>query len=208
MKDAHNHKVREKSRERRRQVLDAAAKCFREVGFHGCSIARISKAADMSPGHIYYHFMNKEAIVEALVARQENSLFELLNNISTSPIDEDFVDTLTRQTEKMVAFHSDPDFVGLWLEIATEATRNSSIARLLALSEKTICTKLDEQLALRRKDANDEELLQLRINMRIIAAIFSGLSVRTSMQTPENQVDNALLVEKINYIITCIFARK
>ena len=37
---------------RRNQVLDAAAICFRNHGFHGASMAQISKTAGMSPGHI------------------------------------------------------------------------------------------------------------------------------------------------------------
>ena len=37
---------------RRQQILSAAARCFREKGFHGASISQISKAAGMSAGHI------------------------------------------------------------------------------------------------------------------------------------------------------------
>ena len=53
---------------RRQQILNAAAQCFREHGFHGASIAQISKTAGMSAGHIYHYFENKEAIIAAIVA--------------------------------------------------------------------------------------------------------------------------------------------
>ncbi|NDL65842.1 TetR/AcrR family transcriptional regulator [Acerihabitans arboris] len=197
-----------KNRDRRQQVLDAAAKCFREEGFHGCSIARISKAAGMSPGHIYYHFANKEAIVEALVAQQENSLIELVNNIAASPADEQLVDTLTRHTAKMVEHHTAPDFVGLWLEMAAEAARNPSISRLIKLSNKTIDAKFDEQLIAKGKATSMEDLKRLSIGMEIITIIFNGLSVRAATQAKEDSVPKLLLTETINDIISHLFTRK
>ena len=40
---------------RRAQIRAAAAECFRLHGFHGSSIAQISKRAGMSTGHIYHY---------------------------------------------------------------------------------------------------------------------------------------------------------
>ncbi|HNF78311.1 MAG TPA: helix-turn-helix domain-containing protein, partial [Thauera aminoaromatica] len=62
---------------RRQQILAAAAQCFREHGFHGASIARISKIAGMSAGHIYHYFENKEAIIAAIVAQDLETLLTL-----------------------------------------------------------------------------------------------------------------------------------
>jgi AcrR family transcriptional regulator len=59
----------DRAAQRRHQVLDAAAICFRNHGFHGASMAQISKTAGMSPGHIYHYFDNKEAIIAAIVER-------------------------------------------------------------------------------------------------------------------------------------------
>lgn len=55
---------------RRAQILAAATDCFRELGFHGASIAKISQASGMSPGHIYHYFENKEAIIDPELPRQ------------------------------------------------------------------------------------------------------------------------------------------
>ena len=62
---------------RRQQILCAAAQCFREHGFHGASIAQISKSAGMSAGHIYHYFDNKEAIIAAIVAQDLEGLLKL-----------------------------------------------------------------------------------------------------------------------------------
>jgi AcrR family transcriptional regulator len=63
---------------RRQQILDAAAACFVREGFHGTSIAKISKAAGMSPGHIYHFFESKEAIIGALVERKLDCSLEMV----------------------------------------------------------------------------------------------------------------------------------
>lgn len=45
---------------RRPALRDAAARLFREHGFHAASMRDISRAAGMLPGSIYYHFPSKE----------------------------------------------------------------------------------------------------------------------------------------------------
>ncbi|WJV53905.1 TetR/AcrR family transcriptional regulator [Pectobacteriaceae bacterium CE90] len=205
MSNPQDDEVREKTKERRKQVLDAAADCFRKEGFHGCSIAKISKAAGMSPGHIYYHFANKEAIVEALVAQQEHTLLELVNDIAAAPPDEALVDSLTRQTERMIEHHTSPDFVGLWLEIVAEAARNPSVAKLLQLSHKNIVAQFDEQLIKRSNTSNAEEFRKLSGKMDIIALIFSGLSQHVVTRANENKIDYKRLSETINSVIKHLF---
>lgn len=51
---------------RRRQILDAALRCFVERGFHRTSILDICKAADLSVGAVYTHFKSKRMITLAL----------------------------------------------------------------------------------------------------------------------------------------------
>ena len=70
--------------QRRNQVLDAAAICFRNHGFHGASMAQISKTAGMSPGHIYHYFGSKEAIITAIVERDIEEMVEWTEIFYTS----------------------------------------------------------------------------------------------------------------------------
>ncbi|HAU5602943.1 TPA: TetR/AcrR family transcriptional regulator [Citrobacter koseri] len=200
--------TRVKSPDRRKQVIDAAAKCFRKEGIHGCSIAKISKASGMSPGHIYYHFANKEAIVEALVKQQENSLLAMINDIKTSPMEDKLVDILIRHTAENVERHTSHEFIGLWLEIAAESARNPSVAELLKQSRASIVKQFNEQLILRHKIEDEKEILRLRAGMEIMSAIFVGLSVNTPQQNGENKINNALLTEVINDIAKHLFSHK
>lgn len=194
-----------KSKERKKQVLDAAAKCFREFGFHGCSIARISKAAGMSPGHIYYHFANKEAIVEALVAHQESTLYELISEIAASPGDERIAVSLKRHTKRMVEIHTSPEFNGLWLEIAAEAARNPGVAKVLQISHDAINSRFHDELFRRARTTSDKDMQKIRTGMDIIASVFSGLSQQTATRAFGQRWDKQLLINMVNEIIDCFF---
>lgn len=208
MNDSQTEEIRGKSQERKKQVLDAAAECFRKEGFHGCSIAKISKAARMSPGHIYYHFENKEAIVEALVRQQENSLLDMINDIKTSPAEEELVEILVRHTAENVERHTSDEFIGLWLEIAAESARNPGVASLLMQSRKVIEEQFNEQLRLRCHVENEREMFRLRACMEVMSAIFVGLSVNTPQYSDETRIEKKLLVDVINDIARHIFGRK
>lgn len=53
---------------RRQALLDAAARLFRQRGFHAASMRDLARAAGMLPGSLYYHFDSKEALLVAVHA--------------------------------------------------------------------------------------------------------------------------------------------
>ena len=60
------HKTKE---ERRTQILDAAAQCFAEKGYHAASMDDLVKASSLSKGAIYWHFKGKREIFRSLLER-------------------------------------------------------------------------------------------------------------------------------------------
>lgn len=50
------------------QILDEAARLFREKGFQATSVRDIVRAVDMLPGSLYYHFAAKEDLLLAVYA--------------------------------------------------------------------------------------------------------------------------------------------
>jgi AcrR family transcriptional regulator len=53
--------------ETRRRLLDAAEKCFSELGYHDASIVKITEAAGVAQGTFYLYFASKQDIFEELV---------------------------------------------------------------------------------------------------------------------------------------------
>jgi len=54
---------RERTRRKRIEILKSAASAFRRRGYHGASMAEISRALRMTKGSLYYYFKNKEEIL-------------------------------------------------------------------------------------------------------------------------------------------------
>ena len=58
--------VRARSKQRRAEIMSAAAALFAQRGFHGVSIDDIGAAAGLSGPGIYRHFPSKEAVLAVL----------------------------------------------------------------------------------------------------------------------------------------------
>ncbi|SDL08090.1 transcriptional regulator, TetR family [Glycomyces sambucus] len=62
---------------RRRQILDAARRCFVRNGFHATSMQDVLVEAGLSAGAVYRYFKGKDAIISAIVS-------ETLTDVATS----------------------------------------------------------------------------------------------------------------------------
>ena len=115
---------------RRSQVLDAAANCFVELGFHNASMARIAREANMSVGHIYHYFENKDAIITAIVERDMQEAvarIEALSNIE----EQDFSDILMSRIDHAFTRKTDLFYTSLILEILAESRRSPAISKIV-----------------------------------------------------------------------------
>jgi AcrR family transcriptional regulator len=56
---------KEHSAARRRQIIDAAYRCFARSGFHQTSMRDIYQEAGLSPGAVYHYFASKDEIIQA-----------------------------------------------------------------------------------------------------------------------------------------------
>jgi AcrR family transcriptional regulator len=59
----------QKSERTRQRILDAACGLFNEQGTAPVTTNHIAAAAGLSPGNLYYHYADKQAIIRALFAR-------------------------------------------------------------------------------------------------------------------------------------------
>lgn len=186
----------EKGELRRQQVLDAATECFRQEGFHGSSISRISRAARMSPGHIYHYFANKEAIVEAIAEREEHDMAELVRQMEQDRDGGDLVARLTRHTAEAIDRSSNPNHVGLMLELAAEAARNPGVAQILKRTDEAIDTQFFD-MAKRIGIPPGLDETELRQRMGMIATVFQGLAMRSVVDPLRDRTATIQLANKM-----------
>lgn len=161
---------------RRKQVLDAAESCFGSSGFHGASMAEISKAAGMSAGHIYNYFDSKDAIIAAFVQQNVERVSTLLGDLAQR---DDPLQALLDDIDRSVSDNLQPGVWKLLLEIWAQAARDPGIARLAQDADRVSRAEL-HCLLKRGRDmrgwATDDAALMARIEVMI--AIFQGLHVR------------------------------
>ena len=161
---------------RRKQVLDAATACFGRSGFHGASMAEISKAAGMSAGYIYNYFDSKDAIIAAFVELNVERVSQLMRDLGQQ---EDPLQSMVDDAPRHVSEHLDPNTWPLALEISAEAARNPKIAEVVHDADlrgrvqfRAILKAARERHGLPTDDDTMDGLVEAMI------CLFQGLDVR------------------------------
>lgn len=117
---------------RRRQILDAARRCFIRNGFHATSMQDVLAEAGLSVGAIYRYFKGKDDIIAAIAAEalaEVATAFATYDGDEPPPLD-DIVD-LVLQVEKPPLAGS-PESARLLVQIWSEALRSPALATQLA----------------------------------------------------------------------------
>jgi AcrR family transcriptional regulator len=68
------------------EILKAAAKAFRRLGYHGATVEEIAAALHMKKGNLYYYFRNKEEILFACHQYSLDRLLGILDEIERSGV--------------------------------------------------------------------------------------------------------------------------
>lgn len=173
MDDAAPH--RPSVEDRRRQILDGAARCFRQSGFHGASMHEIARSAGLSVGQIYRYFDNKEAIIEAIVEQDMADkrakfaeFYEVEGDLAAH-----MVDNCAGAIEKFW----DSDRAVLMLEVLAEAARNPKVAAILQrrdAEERELGVEFRQRI--RRPEWSVEET---DIRAELVGMLFEGMAVRS-----------------------------
>lgn len=162
---------------RREQILCAARACFSAYGFHGTSIADLSRSSGMSIGHIYHYFQNKEAIIEAIAVETLAEILEVHADILDRP---DMLEGLLSHTVETAVQFSRLENSKLRLEILSEAARNACLARMVRDFDQQI--RESALKILKRIDASRDAYscdAEVESRFELLSALVSGFLTRS-----------------------------
>lgn len=125
----------EKKQESREKLLAAAAECFAEKGFSGCSVADIAHRADVAQGGMYVHFKNKEALFIAMLEEEHRQGAEKVRLVLETSPDLDGIIGILESCIRDVGFPVDHR---LWTEILAVSARDPSIREAFVVSDKAM----------------------------------------------------------------------
>jgi len=180
----------------RQRILKAATECFIQDGLHAGTIARISEAAQMSPGLIYRYFSSKEEIVLALMHRQISTgngagLLGLPPKVVTTRICE--------YLRRWLAGDPDVPSATLILEMSAESTRNEAISRQILKVDGEAKTSLTAWLGdLLAKSGAALSEHEIGIRVLTLECFVEGLLIRAvreptlDMELVEKSMDNLM----------------
>ncbi len=70
----------------KQRILDTALTLFNQIGTSNASTNHIALELEISPGNLYYHYPNKEQLIEQLFCNYEKALQPLIQQPFTEPL--------------------------------------------------------------------------------------------------------------------------
>lgn len=172
---------------RRRQILDAAAACFRRSGFTGTSMAEIIRESSLSAGSIYSHFSSKDEILQATAERTLQRAERILAEAAAA---REIMTprSIARTVPREVV---DRDLMRIFLQLWSEAVVDPRIAEMARGNLRRVRALMAEALlpwARRHGDGGPAEELAARRADGLLALMhgyFVRISVDPGLDTPE-----------------------
>ena len=69
------------TRDRRRQILDAAVRVFARQGFHACRVSDIADEAGVAYGLLYHYFRSKEEVLNTVFLERWDVLLQVIADV-------------------------------------------------------------------------------------------------------------------------------
>lgn len=153
------------------RILETALRLFNEFGEPNVTTTVIADEMNISPGNLYYHYRNKDEIVNALFARYEREISELLTLRDTAP----------REVEDVwfflhLLFETISTYRFIYRDINDLLTRNRLVEthfqRILEHKEHTAVAVCEGLAASGTLTATAGEIRALATNMSVVATFW------------------------------------
>ena len=190
-------KPRRKTLER---IMAASLELFNELGEPNVTMAAIADELNISPGNLYYHFRDKEQIVNALFAEFKREMEELTDNTFEPPISvEDMWLFLHLLFEKIWIYRFlYRDLVDLLSRYRILATQFKQVLGLDARLIADLCQGLVEAGEMQ---ASVTQIQSLAVNMTVIATYWLSFAF---VRNPRGKMDSEELSSGVYQVMSLL----
>ncbi len=145
---------KERSRDRRAEILAAAGRVFAANGYHGASMRRIAREAGLrSPAHLYFYFEDKRALYREMIEEGVGPIREAV--LLNGGTDREPVEVLAEMSRSyMEIFEQDEQVQTLRLLFAEVASDPTRASESLAASGTPMLTLIETYLAEQHEAGN------------------------------------------------------
>lgn len=185
-----------KHEEKRREILEAAGRCFVRKGFQGATISSICAEAKISPGHLYHYFASKEAIIEAMAKARLEAAAQFFSKAV------DGTDVLATIFAGVEASMTGDRHTGqeMRIDMLAEAGRNPAMAKIIEENSKALQAQLSDFLRKGQASGQIDPGLDPVVTAGVMLSITDGLKTLPLR-------NSTLDVAKNIHILKILFAR-
>jgi len=173
-------------RRTRERILEASLRLFNEFGEPNVTTTLIADDLNISPGNLYYHFHNKDEIVEAIFAEFEHEIEEILTAPTHRQAHVDdiwlFLHLLFEQIGKYRFFYRDLNDL-----LTRNRTLEIHFKQILAHKVLTAARLCEGLVAAKTMHASPNELHALSTNMAVIATYWLSFEYA---RDPRSRMEN------------------
>ncbi|MFD7875588.1 TetR/AcrR family transcriptional regulator [Streptomyces sp. NPDC059766] len=113
---------------RRKQILEAARRCFLRDGFHSTSMQDLFAEADLSAGAVYRHFASKDEMITAIVEENIREVLAMVHSVAEHRPSSSVGAMMADVLELVKAKTLEQGIAGLAVLAWSESLRNPSLA--------------------------------------------------------------------------------
>ena len=135
----------EEVEQRRREIIDAARRCFLRRGFHQATTDEICREAAITPGGLYHYFRSKKDVIKAVVQDSaDQAVAEVTSIAQMSPGPRSALQRLGALLAQTVQSPEFLDNARLDVEIWSESLRSEDLSTILATGRAALHDALAE----------------------------------------------------------------
>lgn len=166
---------------RRREILEAAWRCFGRQGFHQTTMRDICREADLSPGAVYQYFEGKEGIIEAVAEAGRRA-----GVARVTPADETDgpVEALVESLGNFLVCLDDPDALEslrIDVQLCAEALREDRVRAVVRENLDSHAGQFARLIRRGQEEGSLDASLDPDAAARVVVAIFHGLEIQKTI---------------------------